>query len=52
MSMQGFAVGLSFALFAAAAAAQDQRPGYGPSINITAAKKIAAGAIAECQKNN
>ena len=51
MSIRRFALGLSFALFAAAAAAQDQRPGYGPSINITAAKKVAAGVVAECQKN-
>ena len=39
------------ALFAVTAAAQDQRPGYGPSVNITQAKRIAAGVIAECQKN-
>ena len=45
-------LGLSFTLLAAGAAAQDQRPGYGPSINIAAAKKVAAGVIAECQKNN
>ena len=45
-------LGLSFTLLAAGAAAQEQRPGYGPSINITAAKKVAAGVIAECQKNN
>ncbi len=40
------------ALFAVTAAAQDQRPGYGPSVNITQAKRIAAGVIAECAKNN
>jgi uncharacterized protein GlcG (DUF336 family) len=34
------------------ASAQDQRPGYGPSLNVTTAKKIAAATIAECQKNN
>jgi glc operon protein GlcG len=33
------------------ASAQEQRPGYGPAVNIAAAKKIAAGALAECQKN-
>jgi glc operon protein GlcG len=33
------------------ASAQEQRPGYGPPINIAAAKKIAAGVIAECQNN-
>ena len=45
-------VGLSLALFAASAAAQDQRPGYGPAVSLASAKKIAAGVIAECQKNN
>jgi uncharacterized protein GlcG (DUF336 family) len=40
------------ALFAVTAAAQDQRPGYGPAINTATAKRIAAGVIAECQKNN
>lgn len=33
------------------ASAQEQRPGYGASIHLAAAKKIAAGAIAECQRN-
>jgi uncharacterized protein GlcG (DUF336 family) len=33
------------------ASAQDQRPEYGPSVNAAAAKKIAAGVLAECQKN-
>ena len=42
---------LACALCAAPAAAQDVRPGYGPNVNITAAKKIAAGVVAECQKN-
>ena len=51
MTIRRFALGLSLALFAATAAAQE-RPGYGPSINIAAAKRIAAGVIAECQKNN
>ena len=41
----------SFALFAAQVSAQDQRPDYGPNINITAAKKLAAGVVAECQAN-
>ncbi len=41
----------SFALFAVQVSAQDQRPGYGPAINISAAKKIAAGVVAECQSN-
>ena len=39
--------------FAATASAQDRRPEYGPTaINAVAAKKIAAGVIAECQKNS
>jgi uncharacterized protein GlcG (DUF336 family) len=50
--MRKIMLGLSLAAFSAVAAAQDQRPGYGPSINIAAAKKIAAGVIAECQRNN
>src|SRR6185295_3083424 len=45
-------LGLSLAAFCSIAAAQEPRPGYGPSINIATAKKIAAGMIAECQKNN
>ncbi|HEU4380793.1 MAG TPA: heme-binding protein [Hyphomicrobiaceae bacterium] len=40
------------AFVAADALAQDKRPDYGPSVNITAAKKIAADIIAECQKNS
>jgi len=31
--------------------AQDRRPDYGPDVNTATAKKIAAGVIAECQKN-
>ena len=34
------------------ASAQDRRPDYGPSIDIETAKKVAAGTLAECQKNN
>lgn len=37
----------SFATFASA-----QAPSYGLSVNLATAKKITAGAIAECQKNN
>jgi uncharacterized protein GlcG (DUF336 family) len=37
--------------FAAGASAQDKRPDYGTAIEGAAAKKIAAGALAECQKN-
>lgn len=39
------------ALCATLASAQD-RPPYGAAINTATAKKIAAGALAECQKNN
>ena len=42
---------LVFALFATLASAQD-RPPYGTAVNVATAKKIAAGALAECQKNN
>jgi uncharacterized protein GlcG (DUF336 family) len=41
---------LVFALFATAASAQD-RPSYGPEITLANAKKIAAAALAEAQKN-
>ncbi len=43
-------LGLTLALFAAVAAAQD-RPPYGPEIRIDQAKKIATGALAEAMKN-
>jgi glc operon protein GlcG len=33
------------------ASAQDKRPDYGTEINAAGAKKIAAGVVAECQKN-
>jgi uncharacterized protein GlcG (DUF336 family) len=39
------------ASFASFASAQD-RPGYGPAVNLATAKKIVAGAVAEAQKNN
>src|SRR3954462_15510536 len=39
-------VGLTVGAFA-----QDKRPEYGTEINAAAAKKIAAGVVAECQKN-
>ena len=38
---------LGFALFAVVAAAQEQRPGYGPNVTTAVAKKIAAGVVAE-----
>lgn len=42
---------LFFGLFATLGFAQE-RPGYGTAVNVAAAKKMAAGALAECQKNN
>jgi len=45
-------LGVAAATFACAASAQDRRPDYGPDINITQAKKYAAGVIAECTKNS
>jgi uncharacterized protein GlcG (DUF336 family) len=51
MSLTRIALGLSLVAFTTVAAAQDRRPGYGPSVNLATAKKIAAGTIAECQKN-
>jgi uncharacterized protein GlcG (DUF336 family) len=42
--------GFALAAFAATVQAQ-QRPDYGPAVNTAAAKKIAAGVIAECAKN-
>jgi glc operon protein GlcG len=44
-------LGAALAALAASASAQDRRPDYGTAVNATAAKKIAAGVIAECQKN-
>jgi len=52
MQVRKIAFAVAASLCAFAASAQDQRPGYGPSVNTATAKKIAAGVIAECQKNN
>ena len=52
MSPKRIVLGCTLAAFATIAAAQDRRPGYGPAINVAVAKKIAAGIIAECQKNS
>lgn len=46
------ALGLALVSAASLAVAQDRRPDNGPPINITAAKKIAAGVLAECAKNS
>ncbi|HUN69543.1 MAG TPA: heme-binding protein [Burkholderiales bacterium] len=50
MSIRNFAMGLSIALLAAAAAAQE-RPPYGPDVSLEQAKKIAAGAAEESRKS-
>jgi uncharacterized protein GlcG (DUF336 family) len=52
MKLNRIVLGLSLAAMASVAAAQDRRPGYGPSVSLAAAKKIAAATIAECQKNS
>jgi uncharacterized protein GlcG (DUF336 family) len=44
-------VALTLAVCSSLALAQDRRPDYGPAVNTATAKKIAAGVIAECQKN-
>ena len=50
--MRKILLGAALVVFAAGASAQDRRPDYGPAVNAAAAKKIAAGVIAECQKNS
>ena len=50
MRAAAFLAALALGTLAAPAHAQ-QRPSYGPSVNVETAKKIAAGTIAECQKN-
>ena len=49
--MKRIMLGLSLVAFAVAASAQG-RPDYGPAVNTATAKKVAAGTIAECQKNS
>jgi uncharacterized protein GlcG (DUF336 family) len=51
MSPIKIVLGFTLIAFAAVAAAQEKRPGYGAPVNVSTAKKIAAGAVAECQKN-
>ena len=41
----------ALAVLTVGASAQDKRPDYGTEINAASAKKIAAGVVAECQKN-
>ena len=50
--MVRFGVALTLAACSSLALAQDRRPDYGPDVNIGTAKKIAAGVLAECQKNS
>jgi glc operon protein GlcG len=50
--MRRIVLAAALAAFAAGASAQDRRPDYGTAVNAAAAKKIAAGVIAECQKNS
>jgi glc operon protein GlcG len=49
--MRTILVGAALVAFAVSASAQDKRPDYGIAVDAAAAKKIAAGAVAECQKN-
>jgi glc operon protein GlcG len=51
MNLKHAVLAVTLAGFAAAAAAQDRRPDYGPSVTLGTAKKIAAATLAECQKN-
>ena len=51
MKLNRIVLGLSLVAMAGVAAAQDRRPGYGQSMSTATAKKIAAGVIAECAKN-
>jgi glc operon protein GlcG len=44
-------VGAALVALTVSASAQDKRPDYGTAVNAAGAKKIAAGVIAECQKN-
>lgn len=51
MSLSRVVVFIAAVSLAGLASAQDRRPGYGTPVNVSTAKKIAAGAVAECQKN-
>ena len=42
---------VALAALSTGAFAQDKRPEYGTAVNAAGAKKIAAGVLAECQKN-
>ena len=49
--MRTIMVAAVLAALTVSAAAQDKRPDYGTEVNAAGAKKIAAGVVAECQKN-
>ena len=49
--MRTILVAAALAALTVGASAQDKRPDYGTAINAAGAKKIAAGILAECQKN-
>jgi glc operon protein GlcG len=49
--MRTILVGAALVALTVAASAQEKRPEYGTAVNAAAAKKIAAGVLAECQKN-
>jgi glc operon protein GlcG len=49
--MKTILVAAALVALATGASAQDKRPDYGTAVNAAGAKKIAAGVVAECQKN-
>jgi uncharacterized protein GlcG (DUF336 family) len=49
--MHRIALAVAVAACSSVALAQDRRPEYGTAVNVSQAKKIAAGVLAECQKN-
>jgi len=49
--MRTILIGAALLAFTVGASAQDKRPEYGTAVNVAGAKKIAAGVVAECQKN-
>ena len=49
--MRTILVAAVLAALTVGASAQDKRPDYGTAVNAAGAKKIAAGVLAECQKN-
>ena len=49
--MKSILLGAALVVLAVGASAQERRPDYGTEVNAAAAKKIAAGVLAECQKN-